>query len=116
MVDPLLVAVGHNILQQNKFVGLIQNKSWIYSELLYGFQLVWINRYSLIFRMIIIIIAVVIIIIINIIIIITRLELYLSYSLIIESSSNLLAPWTILFFIINLFCHCGRALIVLPKW
>lgn len=64
MVDPLLVTVGHNILQQNKFAGLIQNKKWIYSELLYRFKLVWINRYSLIFRVIIIIIVAVIIILI----------------------------------------------------
>ena len=47
---------------------------------------------------IVIIVAVVIIIIIIInIIIITRLELYLSYSQIIEPLSNLLAPWIILF-------------------
>ena len=63
-----MVAVGHNILQQNNCVCLIRNKTWIYSKLLHTFQLVVISRYSLIFHAIIIIIIVIIIIIIVIIV------------------------------------------------
>ena len=69
VLNPLLVAVGHNILQQNNRVFLIRNKSWIYSELLYRFQRVVINRYSLIFGVIIVIIIIIIVIIVVIIII-----------------------------------------------
>ena len=64
VLNPLLVAVGHNILQQNNRDFLIRNKSWIYSELLYRFQRVVINRYSLIFGVIIVIIIIIIIIIV----------------------------------------------------
>ena len=70
VLNPLLVAVGHNILQQNNRVLLILKKSWIYSELLYRFQRVVINRYSLIFGVIIVVIIIIFIIIIIVIIII----------------------------------------------
>ena len=70
VLNSLLVAVGHNIVQQNNRVLLIRNKSWIYSELLYTFQRVVINRYSLIFDVIIVVIIIIFIIIIIIIIII----------------------------------------------
>ena len=78
VLNSLLVAVGHNIIQQNNRVLLIRNKSWIYSELLYTFQRVVINRYSLIFDVIIvviIIIFIIIIIIISIIIIIININI-----------------------------------------
>ena len=65
-----MVAVGHNILQQNNCVCLIRNKTWIYSKLLHTFQLVVISRYSLIFHAIIIIIVIIIIIIVIIVTII----------------------------------------------
>ena len=68
VLNSLLVAVGHNIVQQNNRVLLIRNKSWIYSELLYTFQRVVINRYSLIFDVIIVVIIIIFIIIIIIII------------------------------------------------
>ena len=68
VLNSLLVAVGHNIIQQNNRVLLIRNKSWIYSELLYTFQRVVINRYSLIFDVIIVVIIIIFIIIIIIII------------------------------------------------
>ena len=69
VLNSLLVAVGHNIVQQNNRVLLIRNKSWIYSELLYTFQRVVINRYSLVFDVIIVVIIIIFIIIIIIIII-----------------------------------------------
>ena len=69
VLNSLLVAVGHNIVQQNNRVLLIRNKSWIYSELLYTFQRVVINRYSLIFDVIIVVIIIIFIIIIIIIIV-----------------------------------------------
>ena len=77
VLNSLLVAVGHNIIQQNNRVLLIRNKSWIYSELLYRFQRVVISRYSLIFSVIIvvIIIIIIIIIIISIIIIIININI-----------------------------------------
>ena len=78
VLNSLLVAVGHNIIQQKNRVLLIRNKSWIYSELLYTFQRVVINRYSLIFDVIIvviIIIFIIIIIIISIIIIIININI-----------------------------------------
>ena len=65
-----MVAVGHNILQQNNCVCFIRNKTWIYSKLLHTFQLVVISRYSLIFHAIIIIIVIIIIIIVIIVTII----------------------------------------------
>ena len=65
-----MVAVGHNILQQNNCVCLIRNKTWIYSKLLHTFQLVVISRYSLIFHATIIIIVIIIIIIVIIVTII----------------------------------------------
>ena len=68
VLNSLLVAVGHNIVQQNNRVLLIRNKSWIYSELLYTFQRVVINRYSLIFDVIIVVIIIIFIIIIIIIV------------------------------------------------
>ena len=70
VLNSLLVAVGHNIVQQNNRVLLIRNKSWIYSELLYTFQRVVINRYSLVFDVIIVVIIIIFIIIIIIVIII----------------------------------------------
>ena len=69
VLNSLLVAVGHNIVQQNNRVLLIRNKSWIYSELLYTFQRVVINRYSLVFDVIIVVIIIIFIIIIIIVII-----------------------------------------------
>ena len=68
VLNSLLVAVGHNIIQQKNRVLLIRNKSWIYSELLYTFQRVVINRYSLIFDVIIVVIIIIFIIIIIIIV------------------------------------------------
>ena len=70
VLNSFLVAVGHNIVQQNNRVLLIRNKSWIYSELLYTFQRVVINRYSLVFDVIIVVIIIIFIIIIIIVIII----------------------------------------------
>ena len=75
VLNSLLVAVGHNIVQQNNRVLLIRNKSWIYSELLYTFQRVVINRYSLIFDVIIVVIIIIFIIIIIIIIIINIISI-----------------------------------------
>ena len=68
VLNSLLVAVGHNIIQQKNRVLLIRNKSWIYSELLYTFQRVVINRYSLIYDVIIVVIIIIFIIIIIIIV------------------------------------------------
>ena len=79
VLNSLLVAVGHNIIQQKNRVLLIRNKSWIYSELLYTFQRVVVNRYSLIFDVIIvaiiIIFIIIIIIIVSIIIIIININI-----------------------------------------
>ena len=83
VLNPLLVAVGHNILQQNNRVFLIRNKSWIYSELLYRFQRVVINRYSLIFGVIIVIIIIIIVIIVVIIIIFIIIIIIIIISIII---------------------------------
>ena len=83
VLNPLLVAVGHNILQQNNRVFLIRNKSWIYSELLYRFQRVVINRYSLIFGVVIVIIIIIIVIIVVIIIIFIIIIIIIIISIII---------------------------------
>ena len=82
VLNSLLVAVGHNIIQQNDRVLLIRNKSWIYSELLYTFQRVVINRYSLIFDVIIVVIIIIFIIIIIIIIIISIIIIVININII----------------------------------
>ena len=83
VLNSLLVAVGHNIVQQNNRVLLIRNKSWIYSELLYTFQRVVINRYSLVFDVIIVVIIIIFIIIIIIVIIIIIIIIIISIIIII---------------------------------
>ena len=82
VLNSLLVAVGHNIIQQKNRVLLIRNKSWIYSELLYTFQRVVINRYSLIFDVIIVVIIIIFIIIIIIIIIISIIIIIININII----------------------------------
>ena len=93
VLNSLLVAVGHNIIQQNNRVLLIRNKSWIYSELLYTFQRVVINRYSLIFDVIIVVIIIIFIIIIIIIIIISIIIIIININIIDVIVIILLTSW-----------------------
>ena len=83
-----MVAVGHNILQQNNCVCLIRNKTWIYSKLLHTFQLVVISRYSLIFHAIIIIIVIIIIIIVIIVTIIITIIIIIIIAVVNNNKTN----------------------------